>query len=86
MELTDALKTFIDDRFAQIKKHSMDITSAHIICAIEKNLQKAEITLHIPGTEIFAKSESENMYKTIDLLIEKVIKQIDKYREKHDLK
>lgn len=83
MELTDALKAFIEERFDHIAKHSQQITNCHVICEVQKNLQMVEATLHIPGAEIHAKSDSENMYKSIDLLIEKLIKQIDKYREKH---
>ena len=55
-----------------------------MICETIREEQIAEARLHIPGSEIFAKASSDNMYKSIDLLIEKITKQIDKYREKHE--
>lgn len=83
MDLTEALKDFITQRFDRVCKHAQHITSAHVTCKTEKSLQLVEARLHVPGTEIFAHSSSENMYKSIDLLIEKLIKQLDKHREKH---
>jgi putative sigma-54 modulation protein len=84
LDLTDALKDFITERFENVRKHSNKITHAHVTCELTKDEQIAEARLHIPGTEIFAKASSDNMYKSIDLLIDKIIKQIDKYREKHE--
>jgi putative sigma-54 modulation protein len=83
MELTATLKDFITQRFDQVSKHCQDITNAHVICKVQRELQLAEAKIHIPGAEIFAHSSSENMYKTIDLLIEKLIRQVDKHREKN---
>ena len=84
LELTDALKDFITERFENVRKHSSKITNAHVTCETIKDEQVAEARLHIPGSEIFAKASSDNMYKSIDLLIDKITKQIDKYREKHE--
>jgi putative sigma-54 modulation protein len=83
VEITPTLHDFINKKFGRITKHSDHITNIHIFLNISKHTQKAEATIHIPGHEIYASAESEDMYKTIDLLLDKVIRQLDKYKEKN---
>ena len=43
----------------------------------------AEATLHVSGGEIHAKAENEDMYAAIDALVDKLDRQILKYKEKN---
>ncbi len=83
IEVTAALSDLINKKFSRVKKHFDQITSAHIILDVHKTEQMAEATIHIPGHEIYAKADSDDMYKTIDLLMDKIIRQLDKYKAKH---
>ena len=83
VEITSTLSDFVNKKFARIEKHSDKITKIHIFFNVSKLTQKAEATIHVPGCEIFASAESEDMYKTIDLLIDKVVRQLDKYKGKN---
>jgi putative sigma-54 modulation protein len=49
---------------------------------VEKLNQKAEATLHLSGTEVFATSEHTDMYSAIDALIDKLDRQVIKHKEK----
>jgi putative sigma-54 modulation protein len=49
---------------------------------VEKLNQKAEATLHLSGTEVFATSEHSDMYAAIDALIDKLDRQVIKHKEK----
>lgn len=82
VEITPTLHDFINKKFGRIAKHSDHITTIHIFLSVSKRAQAAEATIHIPGHEVYAKAESEDMYKTIDLLLAKVVRQLDKYKEK----
>ena len=44
--------------------------------------QKAESTLHLSGADIHAMAEEEDMYAAIDLLVDKLDRQILKHKEK----
>lgn len=81
-ELTDALKEKINTKFSHLESHLNHIISAHFTIEINKNRQIAEAQLTVPGTAIHAQAESEDMYVTIDLLEKKLMRQIDKYKEK----
>ena len=45
-------------------------------------MQKAEATLHVSGADIFAKAESDNLYISIDKMVDKLNVQIVKHKEK----
>ena len=83
VEITSTLSEFVDKKFARVRKHSLQITKIHIFFNVNKYTQKAEATIHVPGCEIFASAESEDMYKTINLLVDKVVRQLDKHKGKN---
>lgn len=82
IELTNILRNFINDKFNRLVKHSKKITSIHVILSVEKLRQIAEAKIHIPHSEIVVKEESDDMYKTIDLLTDKLVRQLDKCRDR----
>lgn len=82
VEITQILHDFASKKFERLQKHSGHITSIHVFFNVNKLLQIAEATVHIPGFEVYASAESEDMYKTIDLLIDKLVRQIDKHKDK----
>ena len=49
---------------------------------VEKLVQKAEATVHVSGADLFANAESEDMYAAIDLLADKLDRQLIKHKEK----
>jgi putative sigma-54 modulation protein len=81
-EITQTLRDFVAKKFQKLQKHSDNITSIHVFFNINKLLQIAEATVHIPSVEIYASAESEDMYKTIDLLVDKLIRQLEKHKQK----
>ena len=83
IEITPTLREFIDKKFDRLKKHANHITSIHIFFNVTKLTQAAEATIHIPGHEISAKAESDDMYKTIDILVDKIIHQLDKHKPRN---
>lgn len=83
IEITQSLHDFITKKFERLGKHTNNnITTAHVFLSVNKLSQEAEATLHIPGHEVFAKADSDDMYKTITTLVDKLIRQLDKHREK----
>jgi len=84
LEITPTMREFVDDKFSRLVRHAERITSIHVILNVVKQQQFAEARLHIPRAEIYAKAESEDMYKTIDLLLDKIVRQLEKHREKHE--
>jgi len=83
VEVTDALREYVTTKVAKLERHHDRITSTHFILSVEKLQQKAEATLHVAGADIFANSESEDLYAAIDTLTDKLDRQLIKHKEKH---
>ena len=80
--MTDALKYYVADKFTKLERHTGDITSIQAILSVEKNRQKAEDTIRVKGADLFANAESEDMYAAIDMLTDKLDRQVLKHKEK----
>ncbi len=83
IEVTDALRQYATEKLKRLHRHYDKITNIHVIFGVEKLIQRAEATLHVPhGGVIHAQSESGDMYGSIDDLFEKLERQVAKHREK----
>ena len=82
VDITDALRDYVDTKFAKLERHFDHITNVHVILNVEKLTQKAEATVHLSGAEVFATSEHQDMYAAIDGLIDKLDRQVVKHKEK----
>lgn len=84
VEVTPALREFTENKFQKLTTHSEKITSIHVTFTIDHLDQIAEAQINVPGSSIHAKASAEKMYTAIDALLDKCVRQLDKYREKHN--
>lgn len=82
LEVTEALHNHVDTRFSRLARHFDKVTDVHVILSVEKVQQKAEATLQLNGTKLFAEDHQEDMYSAIDAMVEKLERQIVKHKEK----
>ncbi len=82
LDITDSLRNYVTEKFERIARHFDHINNVHVILQVEKVRQIAEAKLNVNGGEIFANSESEDMYASIDTLIDKLDRQVIKHKEK----
>ena len=81
-DVTTALREFTEDKFKRLERHYDRITSINVIFNVEKINQIADATIHVAGAEIHARSSSEDLYSSIDTLIDKLDRQLIKNKEK----
>ena len=82
LDLTPAIKDYVDNKLQKLERHNDHITSINVILSVDKLEQKAEATIHANGREFFADSSSEDLYAAIDLLSDKLDRQLIKHKEK----
>ena len=82
-ELTDALRDYAQREVATLKKYFNHLIRGHMILSLEKHRQIAELVIHVWGTDLASRSESGDMYLAIDEVVEKMEKQIKRYKAKH---
>jgi putative sigma-54 modulation protein len=83
IDITKALREYVDTKFGRLERHFDQVANVHVILSVEKLRQKAEATLHLNGTDVFADSTQEDMYAAIDGLVDKLDRQVKKYKEKN---
>ena len=82
VELTDPLREYVNSKMERLERHFDHVTDTHVVLSVEKLRHKAEATLHLSGSNIFADAEQENMYAAIDSLVDKLDRQVKKHKEK----
>ncbi|MBD1576184.1 MULTISPECIES: ribosome hibernation promoting factor [Vibrio] len=82
VDLTDALNDYVNTKFQKLERFFEHINNTHVVLRVEKQQQIAEATLHVNGGEIHASSQNENMYASIDELVDKLSRQLNKHKEK----
>jgi putative sigma-54 modulation protein len=82
MDITPAIRLFVEEKFEKLERHFDHITNIHVILTIEKGRQKAEANIHVNKGNLFAEAQSEDMYAAIDKLIDKLDRQVIKHKEK----
>lgn len=81
-QLTPALKDYAEAKVEQLTKYFDNIDNAHIIFALEKYRHSVEVSLHVNGKDFNSREESEDMYVSVDRVVEKLERQIQKYKGK----
>lgn len=94
LEVTDILSDYVNKKFEKLEHYTDLITSIHVVLKVENQhksrkaydrdepQQIATTRIHIPGSEIYAEEESGDMYKSIDGLMDKLVRQLKKYKDK----
>ncbi len=82
LEITPAIRDYINTKMDRINRHFDHVIDINIILSVEKLKQKAEANVHLSGKDIFVESANEDMYAAIDLLVDKLDRQIVKHKEK----
>ena len=83
MDVTDALKQYAVEKFGKLEKYLPKNIQVTVTLSVVKKVHHiAEAMLKTDGLLVQAHEETEEMYSSIDLLIEKLEKRIRQYKEK----
>ncbi|HQP31921.1 MAG TPA: ribosome-associated translation inhibitor RaiA [Deltaproteobacteria bacterium] len=79
---SEALKDYATKRLSKIGKYIDRPAEAHVILSVEKIRHKAEVTLNADGVIVNAVEITEDLYAAIDMVMDKVERQIKKHKQK----
>ncbi len=83
VEVTPAIRSYVQSKLERVMRHHFDhVIDAHVILTVDKARQKAEATLHVRGKDLHCKSEEDDLYAAIDLLADKLDRQVLRYKDK----
>ncbi len=82
IDVTPALREYVETKLDKLARHFDYITSASVTLTVDKLIHRAEARVHVSGADLYANSESEDMYAAIDILADKLNRQLMKHKEK----
>ncbi len=82
LEVTPAIRQYVQSKLGRVTRHFDHVIDAHVILTADKLRQKAEVTLHVRGKDLHCESEEEDLYAAIDLLADKLDRQVLRYKDK----
>jgi putative sigma-54 modulation protein len=88
IEITDAIREYVSQKIEKAVSHFEQITTGiDVNLSVAKNpripaSQVAEVTIYANGTVIRAEEASEHLYASIDLVADKISRQLRKYKER----
>ena len=82
MEPSENLKEYSHDKLLRLEKYLDAVIDAEVVMTVEKFRHKAEVLVTSDGLKIKAEEETEDMYSAIDMVVDKLEKQVKRHREK----
>ena len=82
LDVTDSLRNYVETKLDRLERHYDRITNMQVVLSVEKQRQKAESTVRISGGEVHAHAEADDLYAAIDMLADKLDRQLIKQKEK----
>lgn len=82
IDVTESLRTAVEDKLKKLEKYFTTDTVCNVALGVEKERQKMEVTIPMKGHIIRAEQQSDDMYVTIDLVVDVIEAQLKKYRKK----
>lgn len=82
IEVTDALRHYIEKRIGKFSKFLTELSEIIVTVSTEKFTHKIDVLLKVNGHLIQAEGKTEDLYSAVDQVVEKLEKQILKYKEK----
>lgn len=82
LTVSSALKAYIQDRMDRLNRYGGRIGTAQVQLEVQKYRHIAEAQVLVNGKTIQGKTFTREMYQTIDLLLEKLERQVKKQKEK----
>lgn len=82
IDITPALKDYVEKRVGKITKYFETLGEINVILTVAKGRHIVEVTAPVNGMLLRGEESTTDMYTSIDLVIEKLEKQIEKYKTK----
>ena len=82
VEVTSALKESVERKLGRLEKYFDSNSEAKVTLSVEKNRQIIEVTIPTNGVIIRGEETTPDMYSSIDLVVDKIERQIIKHKDK----
>lgn len=87
IEITDAIKAYVKEKIGKVTNHYDQIQAIDVVLSVIKNPAAsgkhiAEVICKLTSGAIHCEESAESMYASIDLLADKLDRQVKKHKDK----
>ena len=82
LPITPAIRSYIEGKLSRIRRHFDHVIDVNVVLSVDPLAQKAELTCHVAGKDIFVESGDPDLYAAIDALADKLDRSIIKYKDR----
>ncbi len=87
LDVTPALKDYVVSKLERVTRHFDQVVDVNVLMTVEKlkekeKRHKAEVTVHVKGKDIFVEQSAEDMYASIDQLMDKLDRQVVRHKDR----
>lgn len=87
IEITDAIKAYVKEKFSKVAAHYDQVQGIDVVLSVIKNpaasgKHVAEVSCKMSTGVVRCEESGESMYESIDLLADKLARQVQKFKDK----
>lgn len=84
IDVTDALKDYVDKKLSRLDKYfdAPPTSEGYVTLSVIRGLHTVEVTIPLTGVVLRAEDRSDDMYASIDAVVDKLERQIRKHKTK----
>ena len=82
LEVTPSLRDYLSEKIDRITRHVDNVIAVNVALSVEKLDQKVTVDVHLKGKDIHVEEVADDMYAAIDLVADKLDRQVLKHKEK----
>jgi putative sigma-54 modulation protein len=82
MDTSEALKNYVQERTSRLTKYIDKPLETQVTLSVQKFRQTADVIINANGIRIAGQEAHEDMYAAVDLVMDKIERQVKKYKGK----
>lgn len=82
LDITPAIRDYVVAKLDRITRHFDHVIDVQVVMSVAKLRHKVEANLHARGKDIHVEAVEPDMYAAIDVLVDKLDRQVVKHKEK----
>jgi putative sigma-54 modulation protein len=84
LEITPAIRDYVVGKLDRVTRHFDHVIDVTVVMSVDKLQHKVEVNLHTRGKDIHVEAIEADMYAAIDMLVDKLDRQVLKHKEKRE--
>lgn len=82
VDVTSSMRNYVNDKMEKLQRRSENLMGVNVILTVEKMRRKAEATVQVSGSTLHAETTETDMYAAIDIMTDKLDRQLVRHKEK----